>query len=162
MRHVGTRMGLAAAFVMATASDASAARSAGSALEGYWEITYEIVDASNAQPSEPNIDRHIKSWIGHKYGSRNCVTKDSKSIILRSLYSWSPYNRPRFKIDSHGRFIARNTYFGGFAIPGRGTEYVVGLVRDGRIDGVADIDLQFFGPTHVRSVLTGHRIGSCP
>jgi hypothetical protein len=131
------------------------------ALEGQWEVSYQIIEVTNPQ-FDTNQQRAFRGYIGHRYGGINCITAHNTGDILQSLYSWSPENKSRFALGDYGVFHATNDYFGGFAIPGRGEEQVAGVITQGQLSAVADIDLNFVGRTHIRSVVTGKRIGPCP
>jgi len=119
------------------------------------------MDVSNSTDTDPNHQRALKMWIGHEYGGKNCVNGDDASNLLRSLYPWDSRVKPSVKFDDYGGFTATNRYFGGFAVPGRGTETIVGVIRGDHIDGIVDIDLDWEGGTHVRAVLSAIRSGPC-
>ncbi len=118
------------------------------------------MDVSNSA-AHPNALKSLKMWIGHKYGGSNCVTAGDTSSLLRSAYPWDTKSKPGVSFDEYGGLRSTNRYFGGFAIPGHGTETIVGAVDDNHLIGVVDIDLDWEGGTHVRSVMRATRSGPC-
>lgn len=129
-------------------------------IEGQWTTEYQIVDVSNST-ADPNTLKSLKMWIGHKYGGSNCVMAGDASNLLRSAYPWDTRSKPVVSFDEYGGFRSTGRYFGGFAIPGHGTETIVGAVDGDHLSGVVDIDLDWEGATHVRSVLRATRSGPC-
>jgi hypothetical protein len=130
-------------------------------IAGEWTTEYQIVDVSNSTITNPAKLQARRTWISHKYGWLNCVNKDDPSNLLRSAYPWDPRVKPIVKFSDYGAFSATNRYSGGFAIPGHGTETIVGVIDGDHLRGVVDIDLDWEGGTHVRSVLTATRSGAC-
>lgn len=131
-------------------------------IEGQWTTEYQIVDVSNSAITNSNQLKALKKWIGHKYGSRNCVSASDTSNLLRSAYSWDSRLKSTVIFNEYGGFTATNRYWSGFAIPGHGTEVIVGVIDGDRLTGVVDIDLDWEGGTHVRSVLSAIKSGPCP
>ena len=134
---------------------------AGSEIEGQWTTEYQIVDVSNSTVADPSRVKALKMWIGHKYGSRNCVIAGDVSNLLQSSYPWDPRVKSSVTFNEYGGFTSINRYSGGFAFPAHGTETIVGVIKGDRIDGIVDIDLDWEGGTHVRAVLSATRSGPC-
>ncbi len=130
-------------------------------IEGQWTTEYQIVDVSNSIATNPNALKALKMWIGHRYGSSNCVSASDTSNLLRSAYPWDIRSKSVVSFDEYGGFRATNRYWGGFAIPGHGTETIVGAIDGDHLNGIVDIDLDWEGGTHVRSVLRATRSGPC-
>lgn len=130
-------------------------------IEGQWTTEYQIVDVSNSTVTNPNALKELKVWVGHKYGWSNCVTASDTSNLLRSAYPWDARSKPVVSFDEYGGFRTTNRYWGGFAIPGHGTETIIGAVDGDQLNGVVDIDLDWEGGTHVRSVMRARRSGPC-
>ena len=130
-------------------------------VEGQWTTEYQIVDVSNSTVKNPNNLKALKVWIGHRYGLSNCVTINDTLNLLRSPYPWDPRSKSVLTFDEYGGFKATNTYWGGFGIPGHGTETIVGVIHGDRLTGIADINLDWEGGTRVRAVLSATRSGPC-
>jgi len=130
-------------------------------IEGQWTTEYQIVDVSNPTVTNPNELKALKMWISHKYGLSNCVTASDASNLLRSAYPWDPRSKSAVRFDEFGGFKATNRYWGGFAIPGHGTETIVGAIEGDQLNGIVDIELDWKGGTHVRSVMKATRSGPC-
>jgi len=130
-------------------------------IEGQWITEYQIVDVSNSTVADPTKLRALRAWIGHAYGSRNCIKAGDASNLLRSAYPWDQRAKSAIQFNEFGGFAATNRYFGGFAIPGHGTETIVGVIEGDHLKGVVDIDLDWEGGTHIRSVLTATRSATC-
>ena len=129
-------------------------------IDGQWTTEYQIADVSNSA-ADPNALKSLKMWTGHKYGASNCVAAGDTSNLLRSAYRWDTKSKPDVTFDEYGGFRSTNRYVGGFAIPGHGTETIVGAVNGDHLSGVVDIDLEWEGGTHVRSVVRATRSGQC-
>jgi len=130
-------------------------------IEGQWITEYQIVDVSNSSVTDPTKLKALRMWIGHKYGWRNCVKAGDPSNLLQSAYPWDSRAKPALQFNEFGGFAATNRYFGGFAIPGHGTETIVGVIEGNHLKGIVDIDLDWEGGTHIRSVLTATRSATC-
>jgi len=130
-------------------------------IEGQWTTEYRIVDVTNATVTDRNRLKALKMWIGHRYGARNCVEAGDASNLLQSTYPYDPAARSSVKFNENGGFTATSRYSGGFAIPGRGKETIVGVVDGDHLEGVVDIELDWEGGTHIRAVLVATRSGPC-
>lgn len=129
--------------------------------EGEWLTEYQIVDVGNATVKDPRKLDMLRRWIGHRYGNSSCLAGADPIAILGSPYVRVPENHV-FTFDNYGAFHLTAHYRMGFAIPGYGTEMIVGVLVGDTLNGIADIDLDWEGSTtHVRSVLTARRVGPC-